>query len=544
MKNNHQTRRVIFQPTTAKGLQHGINQIVGAVTPTLGPLPRQVAFHQVLTNKMPEMLSKGGVIAKRIVQLPDRNADMGAMLARDMLWDLHQRYGDGAATAAVLLKSIYNEGVKYLASGGNAMMLRRALEEGLTLVLAELEGMTTPIEGKAQLEKIALSACQDPPLAETLGEVFDVIGPYGQLEIRPHRSRKIRREYVDGMAWRTKPFSRSMLTEKGGTHVEIEEPAVLITDLEIEDADQLLRPMMIALRAGFSSMLILATKLSTSSLSVVMVNQDPEKFHALAVRAPGPDREEEAAAIEDMAILTGGRPFRQAVGDTLSSVEQSDLGRARRVWVEPERFGIVGAKGDPRKIREHIRLLKSRYDGALDPGARDLLQRRIGGLMGGAALIHVGGESEHAIEGRRTLAEQAAGSLRGALRDGVVPGGGVAFLSCRPALEARLAAAFDPDERAGYRILLEAMEAPARTIFANAGYEPSAVMARLAHAGVGSGFDVFSGQVVDVVETGIVDVASVARAAIGGAVSAAALALTVDVLVHPAQPEEVLSKFD
>jgi chaperonin GroEL len=512
-----------------------------AVRPTLGPLPRVVAFHQIVTNKMPEILDKGGVIARRIIQLPDRDADMGAMLTRELLWKLHKEYADGAATAAVLLQSIYSQGVTYLASGGNGMMLRRTLEEGLELILNELSKMTIQVEGKEQLARIAESVCQDGPLAEMLGEIFDIIGEYGQLEVRPLRSRELRREYVDGMYWHAKPFSRNMLTEAGNSRVLLEDAAILITDLEIEDAQQLIPAMQVALDAGFYTMLITATKLSTAALSVVMVNQDPQKLHAVAVRTPGSSRLEEEAAIEDLAVLAGGRPFRRAAGDTLSNVGVEDLGRARRVWVQAKRFGLAAGKGDPRAIREHMKQLKALYAATEDPDARRKLRGRIGALVGGAALLWAGGATEIEIETRKELAEQAAGSLRGALRDGVLPGGGVALLACRQILQERLDQSTGPDERAGYRILLNAMEAPARTIFENAGYESSQVMAQINHAGLGCGFDVVSGQMTNMTEAGICDVASVQKAAIGGAVTTAALALTVDVLVHHKKPEEVLT---
>jgi chaperonin GroEL len=473
---------------------------------------------------MPEILDKGGVIARRIIQLPDRDADMGAMLTRELLWKLHKEYADGAATAAVLLQSIYSQGVTYLASGGNAMVLRRTLEEGLELILNELSKMTIQVEGKEQLARIAESVCQDGPLAEMLGEIFDIIGEYGQLEVRPLRSRELRREYVDGMYWHAKPFSRNMLTEAGNSRVLLEDAAILITDLEIEDAHQLIPAMQVALDAGFYTMLITATKLSTAALSVVMVNQDPQKLHAVAVRTPA-----------------GGRPFRRAAGDTLSNVGVEDLGRARRVWVQAKRFGLAAGKGDPRAIREHMKQLKALYAATEDPDARRKLRGRIGALVGGAALLWAGGATEIEIETRKELAEQAAGSLRGALRDGVLPGGGVALLACRQILQERLDQSTGPDERAGYRILLNAMEAPARTIFENAGYESSQVMAQINHAGLGCGFDVVSGQMTNMTEAGICDVASVQKAAIGGAVTTAALALTVDVLVHHKKPEEVLT---
>lgn len=533
-------RRVVFQPGAHKGLQRGINQITKAVVPTLGPMPRIVALNQVVTNAMPEMIDKGGVIARRIIQIPDSDADMGAMLAREMLWGLQDQYGDGTATAAVLLDTIYNEGIKYVAAGGNAMVLKHSLESGLEMVIEELDKMTRPVEGKEDLARIAETICQDPALSDVLGEVFDFIGEYGQIEIRPLRSRKIYREYVDGMFWQAKPFSRDMIKDVATKRVHLKDAAILITDLDIEKAEQLVKPMQVAQQAGIKSMLIVATKLATEALAVVMVNQDPEKFHAVAVRTPGSGRQAEENAIEDMAILTGGQPFRRAAGDTLSDIKLEHLGRARRAWASYDRYGIAAGKGEPRAIRDHLKTLKTHYDQESDPKKREELRERIGSLGGGAVLMRVGGATEHQIKERKELADQTVGSLRAAIREGILPGGGSAFLACRPRLQDAFDQTTSPDERAAYGILLKALETPARTIYSNAGYEASQVMAQLSFAEPDSTFDVFAGEVVKLEDSGIYDVASVQKAAMFSAVSTAALALSVDVLVHYEKPREYL----
>ena len=534
------TKRVVFQPDTYQGLQRGISQLVDAVRPTLGPLPRVVAFHQVVTTKMPEILTKGGVIARRIIQLADRDADMGAMLARDLLCHLHERYGDGTATAAVLLQSVYDAGVHYLASGGNAMRLRHYLEEGAQLILDELTDMTIRVEGKEQLAQIAQSICNDPPLARMLGEVFDIIGEYGQIEIETIRSRDLKREYVDGMYWEaTGLLSREMITDQARGLVEMENASILISDLDIEESNQLLPVLTAASKSGIRSLLIIANKLSTSAISLLVSNRDPDKFQAIAVKTPGVTKEGAVVAIEDLAVLTGGRRFVRAAGDNLQNINAQDFGQARRVWADRSRFGVVGGKGDARALRKHIVSLRSRFGQEEDAEVRRKLQQRLGKLMGGAAKLQIGGASQENIETRTELAEQAAGALRGAIRDGVLPGGGVALLACRPALKRGLDQSVESDARAAYHILIGAMEAPARTIFTNAGYDASEVMAEIKLAGPGHGLDVISQQVVPMAEAGIFDVAAVVRAAVGSAITTAAMALTIDVLVHHKKPQEV-----
>src|SRR4030042_5071879 len=193
------SRRVVFQPATYRRMQQGIDKMVGAIRPTLGPRPRSVAIERILDERMPELLDNGGTIAKRIIQLPDRDEDMGAMLVREMLWKLQDQVGDGTATAAVLFQSVYNEGIHYLTAGGNATRLRIYLEKGLQVILDQITATTDHLSGKEQLAQMAQSLSYDPPLAKLLGEVFDIVGAYGRLEIRAGQSRELEREYGDGL---------------------------------------------------------------------------------------------------------------------------------------------------------------------------------------------------------------------------------------------------------------------------------------------------------------------------------------------------------
>jgi len=541
MAKSH-TQRVVFQPATYRGMQRGINQIVKAIRPTLGPLPRVVAIARVLSDRTPELLDNGGMIARRIIQLANCDEDMGAMFIRHLLWRLHEKVGDGTATAAALFQSVYNQGVRYVTSGGNAMQLRRYLEKGMRVTLDELTGMAVHLEGKERLAQIAESICYDPPLAKMLGEIFDIIGEYGRLEILSGHSRELEREYVEGMYWTGGIRSRQMITDHTQFRTEMENAAILISDLKIEDPRQLMPLVEMARQAEIRSLLITAQKLSDSAVSLLLAaSQDPSQFQAIAVKARGLAADDQAAAMEDLAILTGGRPFVNAAGYTLSGVKSQDLGRARRVWADRFSFGIVGGKGDPRALRKHIANLRAVFRQAKDPAVRKKLRERIGKLMGGSATLWVGGTTELEIEARKELAERTANVLRGAIMEGVVPGGGVSLLACRPALQRMVDQSTDPDERAAYRILIKALEEPIRTILTNAGHNASEVMAEIKRAGAGYGFDVRSRQVVDMVQAGIFDAASVQKAAVHSAIAGAALALTVDVLIHHKKPEEVIA---
>ncbi len=542
MIGKQKTPRVVFQPATYQSMQRGINQMVEAVRPTLGPLPRIIAIERVMRDKTPELLDSGGVIARRIIQLPDRDEDVGAMFVRHMLWRLHEKVGDGTATAAVSFQSIYNQGVRYNVAGGNAMQLRRYLEAGLQVILDELTRMAIHLEGKENLAQIAETICYDPPLAKMLGEIFDIIGEYGQLEVRSGRSRELEREYVEGMYWKGGVHSRQMITGHTNLRTEMENAAILISDIEIEDPRRLISIVDIAMQAEIRSLLIIASKLSESATSLLLrASREPDKFKAIAVKAPEMTISDRAAALEDLAILTGGRAFARTAGYTLGGVKLQDLGRARRAWADRTYFGIIGGKGDPRLLRKHIADLRTALRQSDDPDVRKKLRERIGKLMGGSATLWVGGATELEINTRQELAQRTSDALRGAITDGVLPGGGVSLLACRPALQRMLDQSTDPDEHAACRILIKALEEPIRTILTNAGYDASEVMAEIKRVDAGHGFDVRSGQIVDMAKAGIFDAAGVQKAAVHSAIASAALALTVDVLVHRKTPKESLT---
>jgi chaperonin GroEL len=537
------TPGIIFQPATYRGMQKGINQMVEAIRPTLGPRPRLVAVERTPNSKAPELLDDGGTIARRIIQISNRDADVGAMYVRHLLWQLHEKVGDGTATAAVLFQSIYNQGVHYITSGGNAMQLRRHLEKAVPVIFDELSKMTIPVESKEQLAGIAEAVCHDPMLAKLLGEIFDIIGEYGRLEIRSGRGREVEREYVEGMYWDTGIYSREMITDHTLFRAQLENAAILISDFDIDAPQQLLPVIRTAMQAEIKALMIVTATLSDAAMSLLLANRNPEKFQAIAVKTPGSTLTDQMAAMQDLAVLTGGRAFTKSAGQSFDGITPQDLGQARRAWADRSNFGIVGGKGDPRGLRQHIADLRSAFKTAEDRDERKNLQQRIGKLIGGSATLRIGAVTETELETRKALAERTAETLRGALMEGVLPGGGVALLNCRPALKRLQDHCDDPDGRAAFRILMQAMEEPTRTIIANAGFDASEVMAEVRLAGPGHGFDVTVERVVDMAQSGIFDVAAVQKSAVHSAIAGAALALTTDVVIHHKKPPEALQTY-
>ncbi len=540
-----QKAKVVFQPQVHQGMQAGIDQIVDAIRPTLGPFPRIVLYDRTVgkEGKTPELLDDGGTIARRVIQIAGRDADVGAMLVRHMLWRLREEVGDGTATAAVLFDTVYDEGLRYLASGGNAMRLRTHLEAGLRVVLDALDAMAYKLEGKEELGKLAERISRDEELGELLGEIFDIIGEYGRLEIRNGQSRRYSREYVEGMYWDGGLLSRAMITDVARQRAELENAAVLITDLDIEDPRDLIPTLKICVQQGTEALAIIARHMSDTAVGLLMANKKQEriKLDVLAAKTPGTTASRQRDALTDMAVLTRGRALHRSAGDTLRKVKPRDLGQVRRIWADKNNLGIIGGKADPRELRRHIAELRALHHNTTDMDERRDVQARIGKLLGGSATLRVGGITKTELDYNKEQAQRAADAMRGAMREGVVPGGGVALLACCPDLRSRMDVMDESEARAAYHILLQAMEAPLRALLENAGEEPGSVMGQIRSAGPGFGYDVVKGEIVDVHEAGILDVTSVIKAAARSAVSTAAMALTTDVLIHRASAPESLT---
>jgi chaperonin GroEL len=409
------------------------------------------------------------------------------------------------------------------------MQLRKHLEAGIGVILSELDAQRCEVAGQAQLTRLAQAVCTDVELAPVLGEIFHIIGESGGLEIRTGQGRKISHEYVEGSYWEGGVLSSEMILDKQRLRTDLEMPAILATDYAIEEPRQLVPLLDTAIGAGISSLLLIAQSMTAEALSLLLAIPNRRRILVIAVKAPPIT---DKGALEDIAMLSGGRAIRRETGQSLREVTLTDLGRARHAWTDKTYFSLTGGGGDPRALRKHLDGLREAQGRAKTLDERQELQKRMGKLFGGAANLYLGAATESEIEVRKALAERATEALRGAIRDGVVPGAGTALLACRPALQQRLTHSGDVDEQAAYRILMRAMEEPMRVIAANAGYDPDAVLARVLDAPSGYGFDAEAGGVVEMATTGLLDAAATLKAAVHAGVGGAAMALTTGALVH------------
>jgi chaperonin GroEL len=338
------------------------------------------------------------------------------------------------------------------------------------------------------------------------------------------------------MYWTGSIFSREMIPDPLVGRAQLEDAAILMTDLEISDPQVMLNVLETAVTANIKSLLIVARAISEQPLALMLMKKNQEKIHVIAAKSPGFTMDDRREGLDDLSKLTGGRPLLAEAGGSLNHLQVSDFGFARRAWADHQYFGISGGKGDPRQLRQHIAALRMAYANSLDPQHRKRLQERIGKILGGSAELFVGDPSPFAAEMRKELAERTAEAMRGALRSGVLPGGGIALLACKKILLEKFHQARDTDERAAYRILAAAVEAPIRTLLDNAGENPFELMPQITLADQAIGFDVIQQKMVNMAEAGIVDSAAVVREAAYRAIHGAALALTVDVLIHRSNP--------
>ena len=525
---------LILEPDVQPKLRTGINSIAEAITPTLGPLPRNVAVSNVMAHKSPELLDDGAAIARRIFELPDRLEDVGAMILRHSLWQVHEAVGDGAATAAVLFQSIYNGGRRFIAAGGDAMQLRAELQARARIIAEAMDAMSTPIADAEQLVAVADSICHDAALARALGQAFETLGEYGQLDLRKAYGRGIRWEYVDGSYWDRGIETRAMLEGEEYGRLAVANAAVLISDLKLEQPRQVLPLVIAAMKSGRRGLLLIADEFSDDVKAFLLANRKPGVFGVIPVRAPFSTPDDRREALEDIALLTGGKPVIAAAGQTLSDLRFSDLGSARQAWASKALFGFSSGGGDARGLRDQVRRLQDQLRQARDPDRKRRLLSRLGKLMGGSVTLYTGGASESEIEYRRDQAKRAAATLRGAISAGVVPGAGIALLRCRDSLPA--VDADDLASRAADHIWREALAQPTRIIAANAGWEGGQVVAELSRDLPRLAFDARSG-VIPLAENSVYDVASVLKTALLAAASGATQALTIEAVVHHRNPE-------
>jgi chaperonin GroEL len=519
--------RILYDPAARRALCRGFNQLADTIQVALGPRGRRVAMARDNRRRPPELLDDGAAIARRFLGLPNPFESMGLFLARHIAWQVEEAVGDGTTTAVVIARHLLNEANRYAAAGHNVMSLRQGLEKGLAVALSTLQGMARPLEDPRQIQALATTITGSDELGRLIEEIFDTVGPQGAIEIRNNYARVHDRRYIRGVMWNNGWISSYFCTE-GGKAV-LHDPYLLFTDHQLTSGADLTSILGQVRQAGEGKrgLVVIAPVVEGDALNVLVTNKNREVLPTLAIKAPGLGSEK-SEILFDLAALCGGRVMLKVTGDSLAKATLADLGQADEVQAIRSSFTVIGGKGRPAAVRERADLLRKQIPKAAYGRDRDRLIERSGKLMAGVALLHIGGASDVERDYLKERATEAVSVVRRGLIDGVVPGGGAAFLACARALDDLH---LPDDEAPALSLLRGALEAPARAIIANAGIEASPILARLRDQ-PGCGYDVILENYVDLATSPIVDPVSVLHSALEIAVSGAIMGITTEVLVH------------
>jgi chaperonin GroEL len=531
------SRRLMLEaPVSREALLRGMDQMTALLRPTLGPLARTVAVQGLSKTSAPEVLDSAATIARRTIQLVNPFEDMGGMIVRQLAWSVFEEVGDGSATAAVLCQGLMHEASRYIAAGGNAMIIKRGIERGLRVAQDELRRQTRQVELPSELARCVAGTLRDQELSEMIGEVIESVGPDGAVLVEDDRGTRTTVEYIEGVRWDGGTHSYFLYRE-GTTNTRMLHPRIFLTDMELRTTEQLLPVIEACVAANERNLMVLAPEVTDAALALLIINRDKGVLNEVIASKVPKIGDQRTKILQDLAIITGGRAFTRDGGDRIEDIILEDLGTARQCWVTNQTFGILGGVGAKGAIRQRINEVKAELREVKDDDhLRTQLQERIGKLAGAAAMVRVAAPTPSEQADLRSRVEAAVTSARSALREGVVPGGGAAFVGCVPALE-RLKAELSGDEAFGVEVLARALTAPMRAIARNAGVDPRPIVDGARQRGEGWTFDALRREWVDAWEAGIVDPLPVVQTALETSVSSATMALTTDVLIRHKKPK-------
>ncbi|MCD6291468.1 MAG: chaperonin GroEL [Anaerolineae bacterium] len=525
--------RVLDADEAQKGMKQGIDAMANVVGVTYGPRGGVVVNDSIGRNEI-ELLTDGATIARRIIELPGRSTDVGAMLLRHMVWHMRQEMGDGSVTTAILTQAILREAHQRIAAGANAMMIRRGLERALRAAVQALRDMAVPVEGEDRIAAMATAVTGDPDIGRMLGEIFDILGPEGALVVEEYASTYLEREYVEGARWKGNYDSPYFINDVPHRLCVLENPRILITDARISELSDVQPIMEQMIQAKAGPLAIIAWGVSGVALGTLVTNHQRKVLPAVSVKF-GLIGEHRLRALEDMAIMTGARFITEQAGMKVADARLEDLGRARRIEVGEKEFTIIGPQGDPSAVRQRLAQIKAELQRTSDLEERDKLRERINWLSGGIGILKIGAASEKEREIKKERAQEAAKLIAAAMEEGVVPGGGVAYLNVIPAVRAVEA---EGDEAFGVDILADALRAPLEKLLSNAGLYPPVVIEEIQRRGPGYGYNVITEEITDMMEAGVMDAVKVLRTALETAVSGAIMAFTTGALVLHREPTQ------
>ena len=506
-------------------LEAGVNKLADTVRVTLGPKGRNVVLDK--SYGTPLITNDGVTIAKEI-ELEDAFENMGAQLVKEVATKTNDVAGDGTTTATVLAQAMINEGMKNLAAGANPIVLRKGMKKASDVAVAEIARMSQPISGKAQMAKVAAISAADESVGEMVADAMEKVSKDGVITIEESKTMKTELDLVEGMQFDRGYVSAYMATDMEKMEAVLDNPYILITDKKISNIQEILPLLEQIVQAG-AKLLIIAEDIEGEALTTLIVNKLRGTFQVVGVKAPGyGDRRKEM--LQDIAILTGGTVISSDLGYELKDTTIEMLGRAKSVKVQKENTVIVDGCGQKADIEARIGQIKGQLAETTSEFDKEKLQERLAKLAGGVAVIRVGAATETEMKECKLRMEDALNATRAAVEEGIVAGGGTAYIEASKKV-AELVASLEGDEKTGAKIIMKALEAPLFHIASNAGLEGAVIINNVREAKDGVGYDAYNETYVDMIEAGILDPAKVTRSALQNATSVASTLLTTESVV-------------
>src|ERR1700675_3120998 len=518
-------KQLIFDENARQTLLKGVSKLARAVAATLGPKGRNVVLDKKFGSPT---VTKDGVTVAKEIELEDPYENMGAQMVREVASKTSDVAGDGTTTATILAEAIYREGLKFVTSGANPIGIQRGITKAVEAAVAHLDKISKKVKDKEEIKQVAtVSANWDTTIGEIIADAMDKVGKDGTITVEEAKSIETTLEVVEGMQFDKGYLSPYFVTNAESMETVLENAYILIHEKKISSLKDLL-PVLEKVAKASRPLLIIAEDVEGEALATLVVNKLRGTLQVAAVKAPGfGDRRK--AMLEDIAVLTGGRCLTEDLGIKLENITLEDLGRAKRITIDKENTTIVEGEGSTKDIQGRIKQIRRQIDETTSDYDREKLQERLAKLAGGVAVINVGAATETEMKEKKARVEDALHATRAAVEEGVVAGGGVAYLRAQKALDN--VKGLEPDEKVGVAIVRRAIEEPTRQLANNAGKEGALIVEEVKRRKGNEGYDVAADEYTDLVKAGIVDPTKVTRSALQNAASIAGLLLTTEALV-------------
>ena len=517
-------KNITFNTDARAKLAKGVNTLADAVTVTMGPKGRYVALQRAFGA--PTITNDGVSVAKEI-ELEDNIENMGAQLVKEVATKTNDTVGDGTTTATLLAQAIVNDGLRNVAAGANPLAIRRGIDKAVNAAVAEMKKQAKPVETKEQIASVGTISAGDPEVGEKIAEAMEVVGKDGVITVEDSQTFDITIDTVEGMQFDKGYVSAYFVTDNDRMEAVMKDPYILITDQKISSVQDIM-PVLEAVQRAGRGLLIIAEDIDGEALPTLVLNKIRGALNVCAVKAPGyGDRRKRI--LEDIAVLTGGQAALDELGVKVADITADMLGTAKSVTISKDNTVVVGGAGSKEAIDARIAQIKGEMENTTSDFDREKLQERLAKLSGGVAVIKVGAATESELKEIKHRVEDALQATRAAVEEGIVAGGGVAFMDAAPALDA--VEIDDPEEKIGVDIVKKALTAPVATIAKNAGFEGAVVVDKVAELPAGQGLNSANGEWGDMIEMGVLDPVKVSRVTLQNAASVASLILITEATV-------------